>query len=305
VPKSMSRIAATASLAASLAAGALPAATAAEPAPALPDVLHVASRDGRFVPPSTSELERAEALFAVLAAGRMNADAAALAAALDLDIVRVANPDAWVVRELPAARRGRGLYAFRASPDGRDTLQVPHGFRDEMTREIGLALFAEGHFAAAAWNTVPRRYDEAGSTVDADMAHISATYFNAFTRAVARVRGSENIVQIHGFDQGKRKSAAAGAADLILSAGHRQPPQRLREKWQCLVRHAPLLGGAAALYPDSASELGGTTNAQLAALRDIGFDHFIHAEISRPLRLALRDDARRRAVLLDCLQGRR
>lgn len=266
--------------------------------PALPDVLRAASRDGRFVRPSADELARASRLFGALAQGDRSAPLENDAAELDLELLRVSQPDAWVLREKATAKRGRGLYAFRAG--GRDTLEVPHSFKDEMTREIGLALFAEGQFAAAAWNTVPRHYEENGRRVDADMAHLDQTYFMAFTRAVAATHAGDSILQIHGFDQGKRKSAAAADAELILSAGHGQPGERLRRQWQCLGAR---FGGKVALYPETARELGGTGNAQVAMLRGLRFDHFIHAEISRPLRETLRDSSRDRAQFLGCVQG--
>lgn len=274
----------------------LPPALAAQP---LADLLRTASRDGSFSPPETDELERARRLFAAILAGQSPETLQREAAALDLEIVRTAEPDALVVIEKAGARRGRGLFAFREG-DG-DTLEVPHSFKDEMTREIGLALFAEGRFAAAVWNTVPRYAEFGGNRVNTDMAHLDATYFMAFTQAVAARRPQRNILQIHGFDQRKRKNAEAREADLILSAGHRNPPEELRRHQRCLN------GGAAwktALYPESSPELGGTTNAQAGWLLSNGFDRFIHAEMSRPLRETLRQDGAARRQLLDCLQGR-
>lgn len=248
--------------------------------------------------PSADELERAARLFAALAKGSPPAQLESDAAALGLELVPVSQPDAWVLREKATEKRGRGLYAFRAGAG--DILEVPHSFKDEMTREIGLALFAEGRFAMAAWNTVPRHYEENGQRVEADLAHLDHSYFMAFTRAVAETRPGSSILQLHGFDQGKRKSSAAADAELILSAGHRHPGERLRRKWQCL---AGQFAGKVALYPETASELGGTTNAQAALLQGLGFDHFIHAEISRPLREALRDSSQLRGRLLACLHG--
>lgn len=283
---------------------ALPAtATTAATSPTLPDVLRAASREGQFSPPSAAELERVEKLFLALAQGAATATLEKEAAALEMEFIRVSSPDAWVVRETAGARRGRGLFAFRdGGLQNQGVLQVPHSFKDEMTREIGLALFAEGRFAAAAWNTVPRHYQHDGQRIDADMAHLDRTYFMAFTRAMAQAYAGGTILQIHGFDQGKRKSTAAAEADLILSAGHQNPPEQLRRKWRCLSGQ---FGNKVALYPETARELGGTTNAQVAVLKAMGFDNFIHAEMSRPLRETLRDSSSARAQILGCLQERR
>lgn len=266
-------------------------------APALSAVLRDASRDRNFTVPTTAELAQAEQLFAALLAGSEAPELPEMAARLGFDLLQVAAPDARVMVEKADARRGRGLYAFRAGY--LDTLQIPHAFKDEMTRDIGLALFAEGRFGAAAWNTVPRFYDQDGLRIDADMAHLEATYFNAFTRAVARARPQATVLQIHGFEQGKRKTGDAAAADLILSAGHAHPPESLRKRWQCLLRQTEV---KATLYPETSRELGGTTNSQVAVLKSLGYAGFIHAEMSRPLRLALRDNALQRKNLLACLQ---
>jgi hypothetical protein len=298
MPKLSSKVLSAAILATAMA---LPA--TAETARGLPEVLRAASREGRFNPPPVVELERVEKLFLALARGEAAAALEKDAAALDLELVRSVSPDAWVVREKDSARRGRGLFAFRDSPQKhQDVLQVPHSFKDEMTREIGLALFAEGRFAAAAWNTVPRHYNDNGQRIDADMAHLEHTYFMAFTRALAQTHASGTVLQIHGFDQGKRKSTAAADADLILSAGHENPPEHLRRKWRCL---AGQFGAKVALFPETARELGGTTNAQVALLKTMGLNNFIHAEMSRSLRETLRDNSQARAQVLGCLQGHR
>ena len=112
-------------------------------------------------------MARAEALFLRLAQGVDPAELATEAKSLALRI-DVSGP--WlVVREEEGAKRGRGFFVFRRNTRA-DILLVPHGFKDEMTRDIGLGLFSQGGFSAAAWNTVPRHYEHNGVRVDADMA---------------------------------------------------------------------------------------------------------------------------------------
>jgi hypothetical protein len=255
-----------------------------------------AIRGGEYVAAGADELARAEHLFGQLAAG---ASPEALAGeGLALDVVIERDGPLTVVRERDDARRGRGFYVFR--DDARpDVLQVPHGFKDEMTRDIGLALFREGSFSAAAWNTVPRDYERDGTRVDADLAHLPATWFTAFARAAARAWPEGRSLQIHGFEPDKRRSETGAAADLILSDGTNSPGDALRRQRDCLARG---LGRNVALYGDGLRELGGTTNVQAQALRGIGYAGFVHVEISRALRRALRDDAATRATFLACLQ---
>ncbi len=255
-----------------------------------------AIRGGRYVTPDSDEFARAERLFDRLAAGSppdaLRAEMRELALVIERDGPLV------IVREREDALRGRGFYVFRhgARPD---VLHVPHGFKDEMTRDIGLALFAEGDFAAAAWNTVPRRYERNGAQVDADFAHLPGSWFNAFVRATARAWPQGRSLQIHGFDADKRRSEAGAEAALILADGTAVPDDALRRQRDCL---ASRLGRGVALYPDDVRELGGTTNVQGRTLRGLGYGGFVHIELSRSLRLALRDDAGARANFLTCLQ---
>ena len=57
-----------------------------------------------------------------------------------------------------------------------------------------------------------------------DMAHLSRIYWQVVTEVFARQYGDGKIIQLHGFAQSKRKSAAARDSDVIISAGHRNPP---------------------------------------------------------------------------------
>lgn len=274
---------------------------AGAPAPAqdgitLAALLGDAIEGGDYAIPRPDELQAAESLFRRLAldipADKLNADAAALGMEIVTDGLLV------ILREQPTARRGRGFYVFRRGSDA-DVLHVPHGFKDEMTREIGLALFLEGRFAAAGWNTVPRYYERDGARVDADLAHLPDSWFTAFARATASAWPRGRTLQLHGFANEKRRSPAGAGAALILSNGTEAPPPALRALRDCLSRS---LREPAALYPQDVRELGGTTNAQGEALRELRYAGFLHLETSRDLRQRLRDDRTSRATLLNCLQ---
>ncbi|MES2354534.1 MAG: hypothetical protein V4568_09035 [Pseudomonadota bacterium] len=260
------------------------------------NTLFSAARGGRYIAPAADEIRRAEVLFLRLAKGEKSADVTAEAQALALDVR--SEGTLTIVREHEDGKRGRGFFIFRR--DARPyVLQVPHGWTDEMTEDIGMALFREGSFAAAVWNTVPRYYKEKGERIDADMAHLSDSYFSAFTRAAAQAWPSGQSLQIHGFEQGKRKSEAGAKTDMIISNGTRAPSENLRKQWRCLTEK---LDRPIALYPDTVTEIGGTANVQGGHLRNLGYDGFIHLEMSHGMRRALRDDAATRAVFLSCLQ---
>lgn len=266
------------------------------PTAPLQEKLALAIQGGDYQPAPVEEVKRAEALFLRLARGT---DPAQLADEAKSLAVRIESVGPYVIiREEENAKRGRGFFVLRSGARP-DILLVPHGFKDEMTRAIGLNLFEQGSFAAAAWNTVPRDYLRNGVKVDADMAHLPTSWFTAFAVATASVWPQGQTLQIHGFEQAKRKSMAAAQTDMILSNGTRTPGAQLMQQQKCL---AETLGRPVQLYSDSFRELGGTTNVQAAALRERGYQGFVHMELSRSLRLALRDEAHSRTALLKCMQ---
>lgn len=271
---------------------------ASTPASPLRQQLLQASRARSFVPPSSQEVAQAEQLFARAFAGESASALQAAARALQMEASQ--QGPLLILQEAENARRGRGFFVFRAQ--GHLVLQTPHSFKDEMTRDIGLGLFAQGPFRAGAWNTVPRRFaDGQGGEVNADMAHLPQTWFLAFTRASARVKGLQRTLQIHGFEAAKRKSAALQEAELILSAGHARPGPWLQQARACLQKN---LQRNISLFGEDARELGATTNQQAAALRaaDSGME-FVHVEMSRELRRDMKQDPALRMQWLNCLAG--
>jgi len=263
-------------------------------------MLAEASRDGRYQAPAAGETTRVEAVFVQLLAGTPPAALHEELVALALEVIPVADaPETLLLREAGDARRGRGFYVLRPGVRA-DVLQVPHAFKDHHTREIGLRLFAEGRFAAAGWNTVPRWSVQEGVRTDADLAHLPDSYFTAFTRAIARHLPTVQVLQIHGFDAGKRKTEHAAAADMIVSNGTSTSSPQLRRQAPCLARSLAISVG---VYPDTVRELGGTTNVQGEALRRLGHPGFVHLEMSAALRQRLLDDADSRRAWLYCLQS--
>jgi hypothetical protein len=253
-----------------------------------------ASRQGRYVPPATHDLARAESLFARTLSRRE--DRAALAAewaGLGFVLRRLGEGSSicLVLMEDPGRKTGRGFYVFRDAPGPELAVQAPHSPSDLETGEIALRLYREARAAAAAWSTVHRR--------EADLAHLTGSYFHSFSLAFARAFPAGRLVQIHGFDAEKPASRRDPEAGVIVSDGTKQPGPSLRSSRQCLERGFPSL---VRLFPEEIDELGGTTNSQAEALRRLGYQGFVHLEMSRPFRGRLREDAKALPILAGCLQ---
>jgi hypothetical protein len=119
-----------------------------------------------------------------------------------------------------------------------------------------------------------------------DLAHTRGHYLDAFTRAFVQARPHGVVIQLHGFLQRKRKTAAASSADLIISSGTRYPQAWIQEtasEFQDSFGH-----GVTRLYPREVLELGGTTNTQGTIMRASESGRFIHLEMSQALRRKLR-----------------
>lgn len=252
-------------------------------------------KEGGFHVPDAAEARAVEALFGrVLAASDGRG-----AEKFELAVSQLEQLAGLSLAEPAGACTGRGAYLIR---QGQQLVPVaitaPHRGADRLTGELAGALFEEHGFAAAAWNSAPRR----GGTDcphSGDVARLSTHYFTAFSLAFAQVYPLGRVVQLHGFDHAKRSSQAAGEAGIILSDGSRDPSARLLDLADCLTKAFP--GVNVAVFPIDSEELGATTNAQGKALRAAGFAGFSHLELSEPLRRRLMESAEDRARLAVCL----
>lgn len=267
-------------------------------------IFRQARQGGQYAAPSPQELAKAENVFVALFRGESPVKIAEQLAALHLVLYRFEEEgaDLLCVAEQNGHKKGRGFYLFRSAKAGRPVLEAPHGLSDLHTDEIGFRMFTEGMLHAAAFNTLPRNYVADGASVDADMAHLPDSYFNAFTRAFVRTAPDGVLIQLHGFEKSKRKSGKGAKSDLIVSSGSRRAFEPARLFANCLKQKFPF---TTSLYPDDISELGGTTNSQAAIMLEKRRHGFVHIEISRKLRMQLKDDAQVRRKFLDCLIGKR
>lgn len=260
-------------------------------------LLRPGRREGAFHVPSAAEAGRAEAMFAGLL-GASGPGRGEGADRFGLAPSRLEEAGALALAEPEGSCGGRGVYLLR---EGADRLPValvaPHRGADRRTGEIAAALFEEYPFAAAAWNSAPRRSSD-GCGTGGDVTREPTHYLTAFSRAFAERYPQGRIVQIHGFDE-NRSDRMPIAADAIVSDGSRAPSERLLDLADCLSAAFP--ERTIQVFPIDIELLGATTNAQGRALREAGFAGFAHLELSAQFREALEANPAERARLAACL----
>jgi hypothetical protein len=251
---------------------------------------------GRFVLPSAEELKQAGEAYLKELSGEPTEDLWNT-----LAIQRILQQGLLYLKEAPDRRTGRGLFALRLENNVQPWLiQAPHAKSDIYTGRIAARIFSEGDFKAAMWNSVPRntRVENSAMKLSADMAHLPNTYWQAVTRSFALHYKKGKIIQFHGYAQSKRKTQAGRDSDVIISAGHKNPPAWVQHFTRCLKKN---LAVKVSLYPYDVKELGATTNIQGHLLQKMGFDGFLHIELSKSMRKLLLKRKDLRLMLLNCI----
>jgi hypothetical protein len=266
----------------------------------LEHLLERASTERVYRHVSLAEVQQVEPLFLRMFQGErsMQLRQAWLSLGFNMQSVNDNGAEFLVLYESDGRRTGRGLYVFRQSLPQPLALQAPHSFQEYHTRQIVLDMIREHNVAAAAWNTVPRSIEQDGTTINADLAHQDASFFTAFSRAFATHYVNGRIVQIHGFDQQKRRTQAGATAAMIISSGREIPTPAVLAAGQCLKQYIP---GPVHIYPNDVTELGATTNAVGRTLTQLGNPGFLHLEISIGMRQRMRHDALLRQSVLQCI----
>lgn len=201
--------------------------------------------------------------------------------ALGYRLVRVdgAGPRFALLPEDPA-RAVQGVFLFDAGARNRNVLQAPHPLDDVGTGELALQLFFAGGTHAVMIAAVPRAV--------IDLAREPFSLFTAYAAELARLPEAR-LLQLHGFERDKRRSAAGRVADSVVSAGQRWPTGATLALRECLQRQ---LGGIHRVYGVDIDELGGTRNPSRTPFlpRQTGTAGFVHLELSRELRDRLLSD---------------
>jgi len=250
-------------------------------------LLHYSAKKNRFVPLDMEEAKRLEELF------RADFNASKWRKAGFI----IEHREEGIVALRERRNRGHGFYLFRPAAPRPLFLQMPHSFSDIGSEEIGFRLFQQGGFQGAAWNTRHRKDTKNSSS---DLAHITNSPFTAQGLAVAARWPAAVVIQLHGFSQKKRRTSAAQNADFIISSGTRAPSIHGERLATCLQQKK--LGGVM-LYGRDLYELGGTTNTTGRALRSMGFNGFLHLEMSKGLRQRLLDEPLLMEKVGICLSG--
>lgn len=260
------------------------------------------SKGGSYHQPTATELRKAEELFGDLFKGRSTEGVQREWDKLNFKVVRMKDHgEAFILlQEKEPYKRGRGFYLFRQSNYKKLAIQSPHSIDDLYTGEITLELVMEGKFVSAAWNTVPRNSIHDKKSESSDLAHLKENYFTAYARAFANAYSSGNLIQLHGFTREWRRSKTGTETDIIVSSGSKVPGSRAEQIDRCLEKD---VSDTSSLYPIEIKELGGSTNTTGIALRKMGFNGFIHIELSKPMRLLLKDDKKVRTNFRGCIEG--
>jgi hypothetical protein len=250
---------------------------------------------------NTRQFDRARQLFgdAIAAQG----PSAIVPRASELGFYVKEQSQSWqgmMISEEKGACEGRGAYLFRYPAANLPlAITAPHRGADQHTGTIAASLFLEGSASAAAWNSAPR-HPRQECPHALDLAREPRHAFTAFAVAFAEAHPDGAIVQIHGFERMKRPPGAAREADIILSNGTRKPDTRLLDLADCLSLE--MMPHRALVFPNETAELGALGNAQAMALGDMGFDGFVHLELSAELRAKLVKDEALLARFRGCLE---
>jgi|Deesub1362A_J573_1020465.scaffolds.fasta_scaffold00412_12 hypothetical protein len=251
-------------------------------------ILSDAFKGGIYIPPTDEELKDAETLLGSLFRGVLNERVEALSRKIGLRPIQISHDGERLIILMEDERKtGRGLMIFRLEDYRGFVIQVPHSFTDIHTRKIGLRLFLDSRAEAVIFNTVRRQYSDSGTTVDADMAHIRESYFTVFAKTFAETHPSGYIIQLHGFSRAKRKTPSGRESDVIISSGRSTASSITTTIYRCLKNS---MGERVNLYPYDVRELGGRKNSIAGILNEMGFNGFVHIEMSRAIRDRLVND---------------
>ncbi len=185
--------------------------------------------------------------------------------------------------------KNNSFYIFNTNSNSNLTLQIPHGFSDLYTKNIAFRLFNEGDFFALSINRVHRK--------TADLAHIKKTHFNSFNEAFTKTKKDDFLIQLHGFDNKKRKTKEAQNSDIILSNTTKKPSKKLIELNECFKEFAK-----SKVFPYEVSELGALTNENAKVLKNFKHNGFIHIELNKKTRDKLSRNTKFIKKFLKCLK---
>jgi len=171
-------------------------------------------------------------------------------------------------------------------------ISIPHRFFDMHTYEIGEKVFST-HCQLMLSNT-HHRHSVSLDEQTMDYSKRRDNLHNSAILAFQSLHKKAVVIQLHGFNQNKRKSDTAKQADFIVSQGKKG--NFVKQK---LTRCLSKISKNSYFYPELVQELGGTKNI-LHKLNLTPFS-FIHIEISKPMRERLVKEQHTMSQFSECI----
>lgn len=231
--------------------------------------------------PSSIQLEKAQLLFENLLSLKKLKSAKETAKELGLH---------WYenerhIRLTDKKKIGWGDYRFSKKSTNPNViaLQAPHRYYDKHTGVIAKKLFKHGFVTSIALNSLPRYTAIENDHGVADLARLSHSFHNAYTRAFVSHYPFGKLIQIHGFSAKKRHSTIAQNAHIILSNASHLYSEYLLQLQACQIKN----DWKSIRYPQQVSELGATQNSIGILMRHLGHPGFYHIELNLKARKSL------------------
>ena len=221
----------------------------------------------------------------------------------DVTLQAQADQPVSVLRSKPEL--GWGVVSIDHSAKSSMLLQVPHRYFDTYTADIAEHWLNTGRFKLAIVNTVHRYGGKNREpAVNSDFSTAPNSAFIAATQAFITTYKQPLILQLHGYSKANRRTFEGQQADVILSHGANLPMPYLTKLTKAAECISSEMSYQVKVFPKGVAELGGTKNVIGRELRKLGhFQQFIHIELSKEVRIALRKDRPLAELLLNCIAG--
>lgn len=250
-----------------------------------------------YVAPSEANLTTAQTLFEKLLETRsFSAEDVAAWSSLNLKIQRATDQSGRqyaVISEIdPATGHGHGFYAVKLGlvsiSEKSQFLHAPHRPSDLYTHEIMFDMLTlTDVFGGGAWATTHRNM--------VDLCKEPSSYYNSFTKAVAKAVSVPTILQIHGF----AKESQEVDVDVVFSSTKRVMPPEFVTLANCVK--AQLNPWIVLRFPEEVDFLGGTLNINAELFYEVNAaGKFVHFETSKELRDELRINSTLKLKICEC-----
>ena len=115
----------------------------------------------------------------------------------------------WLLSPITRKSYAHGIYLHNTDSSSTHALSVPHQFHDLATGEIGTRMASTGEIRLLALNSVHRYTPATTKEIKADAAHNSRSIYHAFFGVASEKLPALSVVELHGYNQQKRKQHAS------------------------------------------------------------------------------------------------